>query len=101
MNITQEWGKCAEGGVARLSCIPIVLQNIINFLIIFAGIVAVFLIIYAGIKFIMSEGDPEKVSSARKTLIYAIAGFIFVLMSYVFVNLIGQFTGLQQLIPKK
>lgn len=97
---TSEWGSCVKGGVATLDCVPIVLQNIINFMVLFAGIVCVFLIVFSGYKFIMSEGDPEKVASARKTLTYAIAGFLFVLASFWLLNLIAVFTGVNRLAPQ-
>lgn len=89
-----------QTGVATLACIPIVLQNLINFMALFAGIVCVFLIVFAGYKFVMSEGDPEKIASARKTLTYAIGGFIFVLLSFVILNIIANFTVVDRLAPK-
>jgi len=98
---TSDWGNdCVKDGIATLACIPFVLQNIINFLILFAGIVCVFLIVLAGFKFVTSEGDPEKVSSARKTLLYAIGGFLFVLASFFILNVIANFTGVDRLAPK-
>jgi len=91
-----DWGNCVSPeGVATLGCIPVVIQNLVNALVIIAAIVAVFLIIYSGYKFVMSEGDPEKVSTARKTLLYAIAGFVFILLAFVFLNVIGQITGVK------
>lgn len=66
----------------------------------FAGIIAVFLIIFSGIKFVTSSGDPQKVEAARKTFIYAIIGFVFILLSFVVINFIGQFTGVTSLIKK-
>lgn len=87
-------------GVATLRCIPVVMQNVINFLVLFAGIICVFLIVYSGYKIVSSEGDPEKLKIARKTLAYAIVGFLFVLISFWVIGIIGKYTGVQQLIPK-
>lgn len=100
-DIFQDWGSCVSSeGVATLSCIPVVIQNVINGLIVLAGIVAVFMVVAAGYKFIRSEGDPEKIASARKTLTYAIGGLIFVFLSFFFLNAIAKFTGVEQLAPK-
>ena len=94
-------GNCVSPeGVATLACIPIVLQNIINVLVVVAGIVAVFLVIFSGYRFVMSEGDPEKISVARKTLTYAIFGLVFILLSFVILNAIAKFTGVEQLAPR-
>ncbi len=98
---TSDWSSClSNGDVATLSCIPIVLQNIINFLVLFAGIACVFIIIFAGFKFVTSEGDPEKVALARKTAMYGIGGFLLVLASFVLVTMISKFTGVTQIAPK-
>lgn len=86
--------------VATLACIPVVLQNLINSLVILAGIVCAFFIVYAGYKFVTSEGDPEKVALARKTMMYAIGGFIFILVSFLLLSLIGKFTGVERIVPK-
>ena len=98
----KDWGSCIDAvtQVATLNCIPIVLNNIIYALVVLAGTVCVFLIIYSGYKFVSSEGDPEKIGSARKTLFYAIGGFVFVLASFLLLSIIGNFTGVKQLIPK-
>ena len=100
-DIISDWGSCVSSeGVATLECIPVVVQNVINALIVIAGIVTLFMIVWAEYKFVMSEGDPEKISSARKTLIYAIVGLIFIFLSFVFLNVIAEFTGVSQLAPK-
>ena len=93
-------GSCVSSqGVATLSCIPIVAQNVINFLVLFAGVVCVFLIIMSGYKFVTSEGDPEKIASARKTLFYAIGGFLLVIASFVILNIIANYTGVSTIAP--
>lgn len=100
---TTSWTNCLytppggnadpNNGVATLSCIPIILQNLINFLALFAGVVAVFLIIFAGFKFVTSEGDPQKVASARNTLLFVLWGAIVIVASFAIVNLIVVLTG--------
>lgn len=101
-DIFSDWEKsgCIQDGVATLACIPVVVQNVINGLIVLAGIVAVFMIVYAGYKFIRSEGEQERIVDARKTLTYAIAGLIFVFLSFFFLNAIARFTGVEQLAPR-
>lgn len=85
--------KEAPQGVATLDCIPAVVQNVIFAAFIFAGIIALILIIYSGIKFILSGGDAKQVEGARKTLTYAIIGFILILLSFAILNLISTVTG--------
>lgn len=81
--------ECAQDGVATLSCIPTLMQVVIFWAIAFAGIVALFLIILSGYKFINSGGDPKAVDGARKTLTYGILGFILILLSFLIIDVIS------------
>lgn len=76
-----------------LNCIFLLIQTIISWALTFAGVVAVILIIFSGIKFITSGGDPKQVEGAKKTLTYAIAGLVLVLLSFTIINLIAYATG--------
>jgi hypothetical protein len=68
--------------IASLRCIPYVFQNLVKGALIFAGATAVFLIVYAGIRFTTSGGDPKNVSAARQIMTYAIIGLVIVLGSF-------------------
>ena len=94
--VTTSWGtddNCIEDGAATLRCIPVIFQNIINWILAFAGVVALFLIIWAGIKYIRSGGEEEKIKSARETLTYAIIGLVVILLSFAIINIISAITG--------
>ena len=53
-----------------LACIPVFLGNIINIAAILAGVATVFLIVWGGIRFITSSGDPVKVEGEDVTVIF-------------------------------
>lgn len=38
------------------------------------GALAVIMLLYAGFKFVSSQGNPQEAASARKTMIYALIG---------------------------
>lgn len=90
------WTQCAPDGIATLSCIPLLIQVVIYWALIFAGIVAIFLVIYGGYKYINSGGDPKQADTARKTLMYAVFGLLIVFMSFFVIRVIGQTTGLDK-----
>lgn len=98
MSLGQVWGACAPNGVATLDCILPLFRNVIAAALVFAGVVAVFMIIYSGIKLILSGGDAKQLEGARHTLTYAIIGLLIVLLSFAIVNLIGFITGTQDLL---
>lgn len=86
------WGSCLDTDVATLACLPIVFHNVVNGFLLFVGAVSMFLIIYSGIKFITSGGDPKQTQAARQILTHAIIGAIVVLSSFAIVYLIGYLT---------
>lgn len=92
-----EWTSCLEGDIATLACIPIVIKNLVQWALIFAGVVALFLIIYAGFQFVTSKGDPQQVDNAKKTLTYAIIGLLLIFFSFAILNLISAITGVGQI----
>lgn len=87
-------------GVPTLNCIPAVFISLINTALLFAGIVAVVMIILGGIKFITSGGDPKQVEGARNTLTWAIVGLIVILLSFAILNFIGVITGASNIITQ-
>lgn len=87
------WGSCVENDVATLKCIPVVLNNVIQAVLVFASIVAVVIVIVSGIRFIMSRGDPKKIQSAKASLAYALIGLAIVVLAFFAVNIIAYATG--------
>lgn len=92
------WDACLENGdVATLACIPIIIKNLITAALVFAGVVALILLIFAGARYITSKGDPGKVESAKKTFTWAIIGLAVIFLSFFIVGLIGRITGVDQI----
>lgn len=61
------------------------INEIVSRLLPIVGAVALAFVIYGGVQFIMSGGDAEKVTKARKTLTWSIAGVILIVLSYFIV----------------
>jgi hypothetical protein len=90
-----DWNSCSRNGIATLKCLPLVFQSIINMLIILGGITAVILVIFGGIKFLMSGGDPVKVEGAKKTVTFALIGLAIIILSFVLIKVISTVTGVR------
>ena len=88
----ETWDSCLDNNIATLRCIPIVFKNLVSLVLAFVGIVATFLIIWSGIMFVISRGDPKKIEGARKTMTYAIIGMVIVLCSFAILFFIGYIT---------
>jgi hypothetical protein len=90
-----DWNNCLVNGVATLNCVPVVFTLIINAALTFAGVVALFMIIYSGFRFVTSGGDPKGVENAKKTLTWAIIGLILILLSFGIINFLSVLTGVK------
>ncbi len=64
------------------------IQNIIDLLLYLAGMIAVIMIIVAGLRYVTSNGDPQTASKAKNTIIYAIIGLVIAILSYAIVNFV-------------
>lgn len=58
-----------------------------------AGIIAVVMMMIAGLKYMTSGGDAGKVASAQNTVLYAAIGIVIVVLAQVIVKfVVGRFT---------
>lgn len=89
----QTAGCIGDQGAATFKCVVPLFTNVITWLFALSGVVALFLIIFSGIKFITSGGDPKQVEGARQTLTYAIIGLVVIFMSYFILNTISYVSG--------
>jgi len=79
--------------VATLKCLPVVFGQLVSWALIFAGVVALFFIIFAGFRYMNSGGDPKQVGAAQQTLTWAIIGLLLIFFSFFIINFISYFTG--------
>lgn len=57
------------------------LANVLYWIYAAAGIVAVAVLVYAGIKYLSSQGEPAKTKQASQIIAYAIIGLVIVLLA--------------------
>lgn len=68
------------------------LTNILNIVYLVAGIVAVVMIIIAGLMYTISGGDAGRVARAKNMIVYSVAGLIVVVAAFAITNfVIGRF----------
>ena len=54
------------------------------------GFIAVYYMILASIRLIISKGDPEKVAEARSRLIYAVVGVIVLILAFAALQIVNR-----------
>lgn len=70
-----------------------ILQTGLNLFFIAAVLLAVVFILIGGIQWITSSGDPGKISSAKKKILYSIIGFVVVAGAFLIFNLLTGLLG--------
>lgn len=66
----------------------VIIGNAIVIFLIVAIVIAVFYLIYGGIKWIISGGDKTAVEAARNHIIAAIVGLVIALLSFFILNVV-------------
>lgn len=73
---------------------PILVTTLINLILIIAVVIALFFLIYGGIKWVISGGDKSAVEAARNHIVAAIVGLTIALLAFFILNIVGGFFGI-------
>jgi hypothetical protein len=65
-----------------------IFQTISNILIFLIGAIAVIMLIYGGLQYVISSGDSKRVESAKNTILYAIIGIVVAILAYAIVGFV-------------
>jgi hypothetical protein len=69
-----------------------VITDVLSFVYFFAGIVCIIVIIIAGIMYSTSNGDSNKITSAKNAILYALVGLVIIMMAFTITGFIlGRF----------
>lgn len=64
------------------------IQNLLGFVFALAGAIALLVITIAGFNFVTSQGEPQKVATARMTILYAIVGLVISVFAFTIVKFV-------------
>lgn len=67
----------------------LIVAAVIDILLRIAALVAVAFVIYGGFSYITSQGEPDKTSQARGTIISALVGLVIAVMAAIIVGFIA------------
>lgn len=65
-----------------------VFTQVTNTVLYIVGIVSVIMLIYGGLRYVISGGDSKKVTDAKNTILYAIIGLIISILAFAIVNFV-------------
>jgi hypothetical protein len=84
--------QLAQGSTPCDTGLPVVqstqLTTIFQYLFGTIGAIAVLIIVIAGLRFILANGDPQNVAKARNTIIYAGVGLVVAVSAEIIVTFV-------------
>lgn len=79
---------------AGLDQIEQVFSSIISVIVGLGFMVLLVMLVWAGIKYLTSEGEPKAIQSAHQTVTWALLGIVFMALAWLILQLIKVFTGI-------
>lgn len=80
-------------GPAGIDQLQQLILRIINLSVGLAFVALLIMLIYGGIKYLISGGDPKVLPAASHTITWAILGIVFLILAWLILKLIHAFTG--------
>ena len=80
--------------VATIQGLECLIANVFTVIIAIIGLSGFVMFVIAGITWMVSGGDTNKVSNARNSMTYAVVGMVVALSAFIVLNLIASFTGI-------
>jgi len=83
-------GDCIKGLIWNRRLVKDRVEDLIEFLLSIAGSVALLALIFSGILYIVSGGNPDLQVKAKKMLMFSMEGIVVILLSYAILAVIDQ-----------
>jgi hypothetical protein len=84
-----DFGNKDINPIAKYSSIGSFTDVIIPLMMIAGGLISLIMLLLGAYKYLTSEGNPEKISKAQSTIIYAIIGLFLIVASFILTKVIG------------
>lgn len=65
-----------------------VFKTVTDVLLFLIGAISVIMLIYGGIRYVISGGDSGAVTTAKNTILYAVVGIVVAILAYALVNFV-------------
>jgi len=79
---------CGTSSCNRGTTVNSLFANIANAMIFIIGALSVIMIIFGGIRYVISRGDSAQITAAKNTLIYAVGGLVVAIAAFAIVKFV-------------
>ncbi|MDB4939780.1 MAG: hypothetical protein JWO40_205 [Candidatus Doudnabacteria bacterium] len=66
-----------------------IITRVINYLLLFAALIAILFIVLGGYRYITAQGNAENAKAGRTTVVNAIIGLAIIILAYVIVSVVN------------
>ena len=87
-------GQNLKGPLVGINNLGDLVNKLILFIFPLAAVILLFVLIWGGYDYMLSQGNPEKIKGAQAKITTGIIGFVLLTLSYLGVKLIGTIFGL-------
>lgn len=81
--------------VATIQGLQCLLGNVLTVFITIMGLAAFVMFLYGSFRYLLSGGNSKATENARSTITFAVIGIVVALASYIILQLLTQFTGIE------
>lgn len=82
-----------EPGIGGASDLRATIIKIVKEVLLFMALVAVIVIVIAGVRLVLSQGEQDQIDKSKKTIIYAIIGLIIIALASAIVAFVAKAMG--------
>jgi hypothetical protein len=86
-------GRSLDNPQDFLNALPLIALAVVEDLLRIAGLVAIAYVVFGAVKYVVSQGEPDKTAEAKGTIINALAGLIIASLAVAMVSFIGNRLG--------
>lgn len=86
---TTDYNGACTPAISNINDVWLIVAAIIEILLRVAGLAAVILVIYGGTQYMTSQGEPDKTSKAKATILNAIIGLAIAILAGGIVNFVA------------
>lgn len=77
--------------------LALLVKNLLTLFLIVTGVIALFMLIIGGLRWILSSGDKAQLEGARSQITQALIGLVIVFSAFAIIKLVGSFFGIELL----
>ena len=89
-------GMPIKGPLVGYNNIADIVNNVVPFIMTLAGIILFFVLMWGGLDYVQSQGQPEKLKSANAKITAGVIGFVLLVLSFLITRVLSYIFGIGQ-----